>query len=75
MAVRCPILRTPATIMETSGAIIDADETARLLEREDLHFLAEMMNYPGVLNKDPEVMRKIEAAKNAGKPIVTDIIP
>ena len=59
----------PATIMETSGAIIDADETARLLEREDLHFLAEMMNYPGVLNKDPEVMRKIEAAKNAGKPI------
>ena len=59
----------PATIMETSGAIIDADETARLLEREDLHFLAEMMNYPGVLNKDPEVMRKIEAAKKAGKPI------
>ena len=59
----------PATIMETSGAIIDADETARLLEREYLHFLAEMMNYPGVLNKDPEVMRKIEAAKNAGKPI------
>ena len=59
----------PATIMETSGAIIDADKTARLLEREDLHFLAEMMNYPGVLNKDPEVMRKIEAAKQAGKPI------
>jgi adenine deaminase len=28
-----------------------------------------MMNSPGVLNKDPEVMRKIEAAKNAGKPI------
>ena len=53
----------PATIMETSGAIIDADETARLLEREDLHFLAEMMNYPGVLNKDPEVMRKIEDRK------------
>ena len=40
----------PATTMETSGAIIDADETARSLEREDLHFLAEMMNYPGVLN-------------------------
>lgn len=64
----------PATIMETSGAIIDADETARLLEREDLHFLAEMMNYPGVLNKDPEVMRKIEAAKKQGNPS-TDIIP
>ena len=66
--VRCPILRTGYDY-GTSGAIIDADETARLLEREDLHFLAEMMNYPGVLNKDPEVMRKIEAAKQAGKPI------
>ena len=43
--VRCPILRTGYDY-GTSGAIIDADETARLLEREDLHFLAEMMNYP-----------------------------
>lgn len=57
----------PATTLETSGATIDAEATARLLEREELHFLAEMMNYPGVLNNDPEVNGKIEAAKKRGK--------
>ena len=57
----------PATTMETSGATIDAEETARLLDREEIHFLAEMMNYPGVLNNDPEVARKIEAAQKRGK--------
>ena len=54
---------------ETSGANIDSKTTAEMLKRKDIHFLAEMMNYPGVLNKDPEVMAKIEAAKKNGKPI------
>lgn len=57
----------PATTMETSGATIDAEETARLLDREEIHFLAEMMNYPGVLNNDPGVISKIEAAQKRGK--------
>lgn len=59
----------PATPWETSGATIDATETARLLRREDVRFLAEMMNVPGVLNGDPEVMGKIEAARAVGKPV------
>jgi adenine deaminase len=44
----------PATPFESAGAVIDAATTEKLLKREDLHFLAEMMNYPGVLNKDPK---------------------
>ena len=59
----------PSTDIETAGAKIDAAETARLIEDEDLHFLSEMMNFPGVLNNDPEVMHKLEAAIKAGKPI------
>ena len=54
---------------ETSGATIDSKTTAEILKRKDIHFLGEMMNYPGVLNNDPEVMAKIEAAKKNGKPI------
>lgn len=55
--------------IETSGAIIDADDIERLIVRDDIGFLAEMMNYPGVLSGDKEVMRKIEAAKRYGKPV------
>mgnify|MGYP002855538798 CR=1 FL=1 len=59
----------PATPFETSGAILDAESIERLMENEDIHFLAEMMNYPGVLSDDPEVMRKLKSAKDHGKPI------
>ena len=59
----------PATPFESAGAVIDAATTEKLLKREDLHFLAEMMNYPGVLNKDPEVIGKLNAAKRANKPV------
>ena len=55
--------------IETSGAIIDADDIERLIARDDIGFLAEMMNYPGVLSGDKGVMRKIEAAKRYGKPV------
>ncbi len=52
----------PATPFETSGAVIGAGEIESLFrERKDLH-LAEMMNYPGVIFRDREVMKKIEAA-------------
>ncbi len=59
----------PATVFETAGANLDSQAVAALLTSPDIWYLSEMMNYPGVRYKDPEVMRKIEAAKNAGKPI------
>lgn len=59
----------PATSFETAGAMLDATEVASLLEREEIRYLSEMMNYPGVLVSDPGVMEKIAAAKKAGKPV------
>ena len=59
----------PATGFETSGATIDSAQIKELLSRDDIHYLAEMMNYPGVLFKDSEVFKKIEYAKDANKPI------
>ena len=59
----------PATPFETSGAEIDAHETNNLMQRDDIYFLSEMMNYPGVLNNDKEVMLKIAAAKENNKPV------
>ena len=55
--------------VETSGAVIDAKDTEELMKREDIGFLAEMMNYPGVLAGDKEVMKKIKAALRNGKPV------
>ena len=54
---------------ETSGAIITADEIERMMKRDDIAFLSEMMNYPGVLRGEQEVMRKIRATLAAGKPV------
>ncbi len=59
----------PATEFETAGARIDSLQVERLLARDEIRYLAEMMNYPGVLCEDPEVMRKLASAKKAGKPI------
>ena len=59
----------PATSFETSGATIDAEAIGKLLQRDDIHYLAEMMNYPGVLFSDAEVLAKLEHAKRVGKPI------
>ncbi len=55
--------------IERSGAVLDSKTVAALLERDDIYVLSEMMNYPGVLGGDPEVMAKIAAAKAAGKPV------
>jgi len=58
----------PATVFETSGATIDAATTERLFdEYPEMVALAEMMNYPGVLANDPEVLGKIQAALKRGK--------
>ena len=59
----------PATVFETAGAAIDSDQVAELLANDDIYYLSEMMNFPGVLFKDPEVMKKITAAHKAGKPV------
>ncbi len=59
----------PATSFETAGSSIDAKQAEALLKRTDLHYLSEMMNYPGVLNRNQEVIKKIAAAQAAGKPI------
>ncbi|MCU0454945.1 MAG: adenine deaminase [Bacteroidales bacterium] len=59
----------PATTLETSGARLDASDTEKLLKRDDIKFLAEMMNFPGVINDDEEVLKKIAAARKLGKPV------
>ena len=55
--------------IETCGKVIDVKDTEALMARDDIGFLAEMMNYPGVLAGDKEVLAKIEAARRYGKPV------
>ncbi len=57
----------PATPFETSGAQISGRETEEELGRELFHGLGEMMNFPGVINCDADVLKKLEAAKTLGK--------
>jgi adenine deaminase len=59
----------PATIFETAGAAIDAKQVSVLLKSDDIFYLSEMMNFPGVLNEDEEVMKKIRAAHATSKPV------
>jgi len=59
----------PATTSETAGAKISAADIEELLKEPGIGFLAEMMNYPGVIYDDAEVHKKLEAAKKAGVPV------
>ena len=59
----------PATPFETSGSTLDAETIEQLMARDDIYYLAEMMNYPDVLAELPDVIKKMEAAKKHGKPI------
>jgi len=59
----------PATPFETAGATIDAEGVRQLLQMEEVSYLSEMMNWPGVLHNDPVVMEKLAIAKALGKPI------
>jgi adenine deaminase len=59
----------PATSFESSGAKIDSTGIKELLELPSIKYLAEMMNYPGVIYNDPEVMKKLEIAKRMKKPV------
>jgi adenine deaminase len=59
----------PATHFETAGAKLDYKEVKLLLDRPEIWYLSEMMNFPGVLHKDKDVMQKIASANLAGKPV------
>lgn len=59
----------PATTFETAGAVLDSNDVKTLLAKDEIIYLSEMMNFPGVLFKDEEVMKKLQAAIDAGKPI------
>ena len=59
----------PATPFESAGAIIDSDGIKQLMANPDIKYLGEMMNYPGVIFDDAEVLKKIEWAKYYNKSI------
>jgi len=59
----------PATVFETAGATLDSVDVEKLLRRDEIKYLSEMMNFPGVLNEDEEVMKKIAAAHRLLKPV------
>ena len=59
----------PATTFETAGSVIDSNDIDKLLSRKEIVYLAEMMNFPGVIYKDEEVLKKLASAKKHNKPI------
>tara|TARA_R110002049_G_scaffold248695_4_gene423166 strand:+ start:2600 stop:4222 length:1623 start_codon:yes stop_codon:yes gene_type:complete len=59
----------PATNFESAGAVIDPEGVKKLMGNPDIKYLAEMMNYPGVLFDDEEVLEKIAWAKHYNKPV------
>jgi adenine deaminase len=59
----------PATPFESSAVEIDSKGVEKLLERDDIFFLAEVMNFPGVINQDTEITQKIKAAHRFGKKV------
>ena len=59
----------PATVFETAGAELNSADIEKLLQQDEIKYLSEMMNFPGVLMKDPEVMKKIAAAHKLNKPV------
>ena len=59
----------PATIFETAGAALDSTAVDALLQKKEILYLSEMMNFPGVLFNDEEVMKKIASAKKYNKPV------
>jgi len=59
----------PATEFETSGATLGVNEVEELLRTKEIHYLAEVMNFPGVIHDNPEVHEKISLAHKYGKPV------
>ncbi len=59
----------PATPFEKSGAILGVEDIARLFDQYGLKYLAEMMNFPGVVNQNHDVMAKLKVALDRNLPI------
>ena len=59
----------PATSFENSGAVLNSQDVSMLLNINEVVCLGEMMNFPGVINDDEEVYKKIDAAKLLNKPV------
>lgn len=59
----------PATSFETAGDEISVEQIERLLAKKEIKYLAEMMNFPGVINDDSDIIKKIDAAKFNNKPV------
>lgn len=59
----------PATVFETAGDMVDSMQVKSLLELPEIKYLSEMMNFPGAIQGDEEVMKKIAAAHTLGKPV------
>jgi adenine deaminase len=59
----------PATPFESSGAILGVEDTEKLLKREEIRYLSEMMNFPGVIFNNTEVKAKLNAARKFNKPV------
>lgn len=59
----------PATSFESSGANLGSEDVELLLKMDEIHYLSEMMNFPGVIFEDKEVMAKLGVAKKYKKPI------
>ena len=59
----------PATAFESNGATLDSEAVRKLLELREINYLSEMMNFPGVIYDDPEVIRKLDYAKKLNKPV------
>ena len=59
----------PATSFETSGAVLDSEDIEYLLQKPEVVALAEIMNFPGVIGADEEVLRKLRIARKYNKPI------
>lgn len=59
----------PATPFETSGAVLNTDAVTKLLQNPKIKYLSEVMNFPGVIAKDEDMMSKIAVAKKLNKPV------
>ncbi len=59
----------PSSPLETSGAVITAEDVEEMLEWENVIGLAEMMNFPGVVACQEDVIKKVEAVRRRGKPV------
>ncbi|MGG6230270.1 adenine deaminase [Tenacibaculum sp. SDUM215027] len=59
----------PATSFESAGAVIDSEDIKKMMQNPDIKYLAEMMNYPGVIYQNEEVLKKIAWAKQYNKPV------